>query len=495
MRVHMDAEPRHLTPLAAPSRWAVRVTMDTVFETLVRYEPPDEGPGRGPGSYAPGLAASWRVYAGGREMRLELRDGVTFHDGSRMSAVDVQFSIDSARSARVDAPHLRWMLRDVTSVEIVSARAVRIRLSKPNGYVLRALAALPIVPEHVYRKKLVPRKGPVIGTGPYRLAEWKGGRIILSRYAEYWGEPPAISTIAFIHDPDAASAVTAAKRGEIDIIPELIAAHVGTQLDAPAVVARFTTLRLRPAAMRYLVLGHSSPLDDVRVRQAISLLVDRHSLVAKARGRVARPVTGPVWPGGPGDARAPEPVATDAAQAAALLDEAGWLIEDGVRRKDGERLHVAMLALPGGEENDDRDRIATALTEAGFFVEVRRGSSGVLMNRLETGEFDLALLEWDAMVDVDLAPLVGTRGRLNYGRYADSDTDALLDRLHAAESPAARRPIVAELGAHLARTVPFVALSAPDPRGLMHRRVRGAVVWNGWIALRRLSLAHEDEAE
>src|SRR5690349_697161 len=61
LRIHMDAEPRALNPLVAPSVWARRITMGPVFETLIRYQPPEGGAGSGPGTYSPGLASSWRI--------------------------------------------------------------------------------------------------------------------------------------------------------------------------------------------------------------------------------------------------------------------------------------------------------------------------------------------------------------------------------------------------------------------------------------------------
>jgi peptide/nickel transport system substrate-binding protein len=495
LRIHMDAEPAHLNPLAGPSVWTARVTADTVFETLVRYEPPPDGAGTGAGSFRPGLAASWKVTQGGKLIRLELRDDVTFHDGSRFSSVDAQFSIDMARSPRVDADHLRRQLADVTAVELAGPRGLRIWLSRPNGYVLRALAEVPMLSDSVYRGKLSPQRGPVVGTGPFRLASWKGGRILLERNDAYWGDAPPIETIELVHDGDAAHALTAAKRGEIDIIPELIREHYPDQAEAAAIEASFAPLRLRPPVLRYIALGQRGPpFDDARVREAVARLVDREEIIEREHGGLAHAVGGPIWPGGPGDGRGPGPLAYDPSAAAKLLDAAGWVDRagSGKREKGGQRLQVALLALSRGH-SAERERIVKALRAAGFFVEVRRGSAGVLLNRLEHAEFDVALLEWHAAVDTDLSPLLETGGKLNYGKFSDQRVDDLLDRLRAAATPAARAKLMPQLADLLAQTWPIVPVSAPDPYGLVHRRVRGVRVWNGWIVLRELSLAHEEE--
>ncbi|HEY6178644.1 MAG TPA: hypothetical protein VIX73_29540, partial [Kofleriaceae bacterium] len=83
LRIHVDAEPGRLTPLVAPSVWARRITLGTIFEPLLRYVPPDA---QGPGRYAPRLARSWRVLGSGLEIRIELEPDVTFHDGHALTA-------------------------------------------------------------------------------------------------------------------------------------------------------------------------------------------------------------------------------------------------------------------------------------------------------------------------------------------------------------------------------------------------------------------------
>src|SRR5690606_15637015 len=113
---------------------------------------------------------------------------------------------------------------------------------------------------------------------------------------------------------------------------------------------------------------------DARVRRAVSLLVDRGELVA-ARGGLARPVWGPIWPGGPGDGGAAAPPAkADPAAAAKLLDAAGWRDDDGdgIRERAGIRLRILVLVTDG--DDPARDRVLAALRAGGFGLDVRVGS-------------------------------------------------------------------------------------------------------------------------
>ena len=494
----MDRQPRHLNPMVTPSRWALRAVQDTVFETLVRYRPPPGGAGSGPGRYEPGLARSWSVAPSGREIRVDLEPEVAFHDGRRLTSVDVQFSLDSARSPRIAAPHLRRQLSDVLAVELLGARTLRIRLARPNGYILRALADVPILPAHVYQDKLVTRKGPVVGTGPYRLESWQDDVIRLARHDGYWGRAPGITNIELVYQPDAAVALTAAKRGELDLVPELIPAHYPEQASAPGVVSSFVPLRLRPPDVRYVVMSASKPpLDDPRMRHALALLVDRAALIKEVHDGLARPIAGPIWPGGPGDGPAPAPPAFDPGRAARLMDSAGWRDRDGdgVRERDGARLQLVVLAV---EDSDpplraERDQVLRGFRRAGIRLDLRIGTPAVLRNRLRDGDFDLAFIDWRSGVDSDLAPLMETGGSDNHGRLSNRRIDSALAALRLAWNPSSRAPLMAELARAFATTWPIVPLSAPEPYGLVHRRVRGVVVWNGWISLRDLSLAPSTE--
>lgn len=493
LRVHMRARPDHLNPMIDPSVWTLRVAADTIFETLVRYVAPEGGAGAGPGRYLPGLARSWRVLPGGREIRIDLEPDVTFHDGRRMTSVDVQFSLDAVRDPHIDAGHLREHFTGITSVELISPTALRIRLARPDAYVLRALAQIPILPRHIYEDRL--RRGgdgPSIGTGPYRL-ERQGDRIIhLRRSDDYWGQAPAIPDIEFVYLADAAEALIAAKRGELDIIPALAPVHYPEQASAPGLEATFEPLRLEPPHLRYLAMNTTRPpFDDVRVRHAVALMIDRPAIAQQVHDGLARPVPGPVWPGGPGDGAAPATPAFDPAAAAALMEQAGWIDVDGdgIRERDGQRLRLSILSTGNGDA--ERKRVIDGLDKLGIKVYPRVGNPAVLGNRLRAGDFDLALVEWRGEVDRDLSPLLGTGGDLNHGRFSDRGVDRMLGELATAWEPAQRAPLMRELAEAFADHWPVAPIVAPHPYGLVHRRVRGAAPWNGWLLLRALSLEQD----
>jgi peptide/nickel transport system substrate-binding protein len=466
--------------------------MDTIYEPLVRYRPPAGGAGSGPGHYQPAVLESWTLSPDGREMRLVVGKGQRFHDGRRVTSVDVQYTLDMARSPRGQAGHVRSMLQAITTVELVGPRVVRVRLAKPSGYVLRAFAELPVLSAHVYQGQLRKRGIPVIGSGPYKLAERSDERVVLERWSEYHGDKPAIERVVFVAESDAAVALTAAKQGELDIIPELIEAHFPSQARAPQVVADFEPLRLAPPTLRYAVLNlQREPLDDHRVRRALAHLVDRDTIATKIHRGLALPAPGPVWPGGPADGAAPAAPVYDPKLAADLLDRAGWRADgSGVRRRSGQRLKVDVLV--SDDDSPERDLVLKSLRRVGIAAEVRVGSPAVLQIRMRDGDFDLAFISAAHAVDRDLRPWLQTGGKRNWGGYSSPIADRLLGSMAVRQEPAERSQLAGKLAAQLARDWPIVPLVRPNPYGLVSKRVRGLVPWNGWFSIRDLSLVPED---
>ena len=492
LRIHVDGEPRGLNPLLSPSVWTRRIMMGTVFQTLIRYAPPEGGAGAGPGRYLPGLARSWRIQLQNTELILELDPAARWHDGRPVTSVDVQYSIDIARDPGRKLDHLRPGLTSIESVALITDKSVRVRLRQPDGWVLRALAEVPIVPRTVYDPDLG-GGGRLMGSGPYKVLSNDDGVIHLGRVDTYPGPRPAIPDIELVVEPDAAAALMAAKRGEIDIVPALVPEHWPAQPSAPGLAANFVALELRPPRFRYMLFAAATPpTDDMRVRRGLALLIDRKRLAQEVGHGLTRPVAGPIWPGGPGDGPAPAAPELDPDGAGRLFDEAGWIDSDGdgIREKGGTKLLLEVLVVEreGGKPHPEQGRILDALRRAGIGLDVRAGTEAVLRNRIRDGHFNLAFLEWSGAVDTDLSPLVGTGGAQNFGRFSSKQVDRALAALEQVWEPASRGPLMGELAAALAEDMPLSGIVAAAPQGLVHRRVEGIVAWDGWFDLTALSL-------
>jgi peptide/nickel transport system substrate-binding protein len=265
------------------------------------------------------------------------------------------------------------MLEDIEAIELISPRELRIRLKRPSGWVLRALAEIPILPMHVYDGSLL-AGGALIGTGPWTLASNKAGVVHLTRHDGYWGSKPAIADLEFVYEPDAAVALNKAKRGELDVVPTLIPAHWPEQANAPGIVARFRPLELATPRLRYLAFNaQRALLGDPGVRHALALLVDRRAIAKRVFDGLTRPALWPIWPGGPiSGTEAPVPD-FDPAGAAKLLDAAGWTDtdpKDGIRDHAGKQLRLVMV---GGDKPVAKDASGPPhKLERDYFIEAAR---------------------------------------------------------------------------------------------------------------------------
>jgi peptide/nickel transport system substrate-binding protein len=479
LTIRLEAEPSHLSPFGDPERESNAVLDSTIFETLVTR---DEL-----GNVKPRLAESFRVAVGGSELRFVLRENVRFHDGQPLTATDVKASVDRLRGPSSRNPILRALLADVVSAEVWGPRDFRLVLARPSGWALRALAALPIAPAHVYGGGETAKARQPIGSGPYRLAAWeRGKRIVLERWDGYWGAKPAIPEIAYVVEPDGAQALVMATRGDLDVIPVLPPSYA--KLPNLASAPSLQPLRLRPPRVRFLALNSGRPpFDDVRVREAVSLLVDRRKLSHEVLRDEWEPIAAPAWPGGPLDIDAVPVPPYDPVRAALLLEQAGWTDFDGdrVRSRGPERLHVALLSTAGERDPGERELVAQALRQAGFVVEVRPGDPGYLAGRIKAGDFDVALVEWRGLGDADLCSLFGPA----WGSIRARSLDAACDALAAAPDAAARHAVAASLVRALGTEWPLVPTVAWDPRGVASRRVKNLHPRDGWFDPTKLELA------
>src|SRR5690606_1880842 len=218
---------------------------------------------------------------------------------------------------------------------------------------------------------------------------------------------------------------------ELDLIPALGPVH-RPLMEEPGMVRRFQAATAAAPVFEYLVLlADSPPFNDVRVRRAGSLAIDRTAMAADDGSSLARRIVAPVWPGGPASGPAPAVPPPDLSEAKGLLASAGWLDlnGDGTRERGGHRLQVVTMVSDAAEPT--RERVIAAMRELGFFVDERVGSPAVLLNRMVAGRFDLGFMTWRGPADGDLTALLGTRGRHNLGRASDPEIDRLLEAIRA----------------------------------------------------------------
>lgn len=265
-----------------------------------------------------GLATSWAFNAAGTQLRLNLRKGVKFHDGSAFDAQDVKASLERILDPATKAA-ARANILTITSI-VASGLTVTINLSTPNAPILAALdgANMTMLSSDDIKDGKIGKS--VNGTGPFKFISWEPGQSVkLESNATYWGKAPKLDTVTFRVIPSEASVLSALNAGTVQfavITDPLIAKQVGKNLKM-----------YKTPALSYVVLqlnARKAPLDNLNVRLAIQCAISRAEVVKTAQsgeGTVTGPITSPAYKSDPNARPCPT---VDLARAKKYLAAAGY---------------------------------------------------------------------------------------------------------------------------------------------------------------------------
>ena len=252
-----------------------------IFDGLVRYN-------NETGEIEPSLATSWEQ-VDDYTLRLQLREGVVFHDGSPFTAEDVKFTFD--RGAESTEKAFIWEVFDPAKTKVIDEYTVEIGTYDKFPAMLTYLAnnAMLIVSKHAVEEAGsddVFGRNPV-GTGPYKFIEWVAGdRVVMERNEDYWGEKPYFKTLIHRTIADDTTRAMALTSGEIDIALNLAAAQIEMLEQSPDVEVVPTPSYITQCC----TLNQAyEPLSDVRVRKALNYAVDINTIseIAFMTGTVA----------------------------------------------------------------------------------------------------------------------------------------------------------------------------------------------------------------
>ena len=348
--VGMPIEPPNLDPTTAAPVAIREVTWLNIYEGLVQLDRN--------GEVQPLLADSWEVSEDGLTYTFQLREGVTFHDGTSLEASDVKFSFERARSPESTNAQ-KHIFEPIAEIETLDDHTVIIRLSEPSGNFLYYLAwgdAVIVAPESADSNQMQP-----IGTGPFRFEQWvRGDRIELSAFEDYWNaEAVQLErvTFRFINDPQAQ--VAALRAGDVHAFPNLAAPELFAELTRDE---RFTTIVGNTEGEIVAGLNNKRPpLDDVRVRRALMHAIDRSVLIEGAYSGFGQPIGSHFSPNHPAYVDMTDILPYDPQRARELLAEAGY--------SDGLSLTIKTPQMAYASRS--AELIAAMLAEVGIMLEIR----------------------------------------------------------------------------------------------------------------------------
>ena len=337
LRVGVASLPDGFAPSQNASNVGQRINY-SLFDHFIKraYWEGENGDG---GALVPSIARSWEQLSP-TEWEITLREGVTFHDGTELTAEDIAWNFGEERMLGEDRIVRRGpsYFGTFKEVEATGPYTLRIETHQPDPAFLKRFTtpfAFVVPREHFEEVGLEGFNLDPVGTGPYQLAEFQPGEFVrLEAFDEYWGGEPPVASITFYEIPEFAGRMTALFNGEVDIITNV------TPDQVPVIEGR-EDFDVRPALIdnhRMARINTLRPLmGDKRIRQALAHAIDRELIVDELWAGYSRVPKTMNFPGH-GDLYFPERETLldhDPEKARALLEEAGYDGEEIIFRVTG----------------------------------------------------------------------------------------------------------------------------------------------------------------
>jgi peptide/nickel transport system substrate-binding protein len=396
----------------------------------------------------PGLATSWTPVTE-TTWEFKLRQGVKFHDGSDFDAKDVIFTLNRIPNVpNSPSPFTRYT-KGIADTEVVDSHTIRFTTKAPRPLLPVEMAQVNIMsdgiasdkPEGASTEQINNGEG-TIGTGPYKYVEWvRGDRIVLARNDNYWGDKEPWEKVTFKPLSNNAARVAALLAGQVDMIekpPSTDLANLRSNDDVSVSQGpsnRVIYVHLDSHAEPSVAItdtGGKNPLKDVRVRQALSIAINREAISDRVMEGLGMPAGELLTPGMFGTTPGIKPIAYDPDKAKALLAEAGY--PNGFSTN---------LGTPNDRYINDAQvaqAVAAMWERIGIKVDVQAFTKSVFFKSRNEYKFSTYLAGWGAgtgEMSSPLVALVATRnkdkgmGGTNRGRYSNPEMDAVIEQAMA----------------------------------------------------------------
>ncbi|CAN5855690.1 peptide-binding protein [soil metagenome] len=426
-----DREPDELNPLTYNSNPAYQVT-HLLFRTLARRDSTLS-------NYVPDLARSWELSEDGSTLVLHLRDDVRWHDGEPVTAEDVVFTIERQKDERVASPRISDVAR-VASAVARDSFTVEVRFIRPGPYTVNALFEVMPVPRHLLAEvapdqmRFSPFSRQPVGNGLFRFVSWQAGQsLTVEANAEVPEGRPPLDRVVLRFVPDMNAAMTELLAGQGDLLK--IPSDQRERVQSVRNVELHSAARVRPAWIAWNT--NRAPVDDVRVRRAVLMGIDRQALAEGLFGGVGEPALSPLpprlWEHSP-DVR---PIPFDPEGARRLLAAAGWSDSngDGILDREGRPLRLEVDYISTDQTRQDvLVAIQAMLRRIGVDLVPRPFESTAWVERLRAQQFQGSLWGWGwgpGVVGPNAEVVFHSRSipplGPNFAGYSNPRVDALID--------------------------------------------------------------------
>jgi len=453
-REAFGVSPPMLTPLLSSDVYA-SIMQSRVLEPLAIQDPQTL-------EYRPLIARSWTLHPEDLRIVFNIRRGVTFSDGVACTANDIEFAFNWIMNPKVAAPRTRAYYSRIKSVTAIDDSTLEVVFSDPYFEWFDLAAGLTPLAEHFYGKytpeDFNKHPGLLLGTGPYRLENPEGWRpnspLVLVRNERYWGVPGTFDRVEYKVISNEAQELTAFRNGEIDIFgatPE----QYTSLLDDQAFMADSQSFDLEHLRQGYLYIawnqqrgGKDTIFKDRRVRQAMTMLINRQGICDDIYLGYAWPATGPFHRLGQQADPAIKAWPHDIDRAMDLLKSAGCKRNDRgeLLKPDGSMFEVSLI-YPSGSDIYQRVvfRVKDDLAKAGINLKPDPKEWANLIKAMDTRDFDAITLGWSSGIETDIYQMFHSSqiadNADNYMSYQSAELDAAIEAARSQLDPDKRMPL------------------------------------------------------
>lgn len=458
-----------LNPLVTKNSENIQ-TLKLIYDSLFAVNPDM--------SYTPNLCESYSLSADGLTYSLRLKSGVLFHDGTRLTASDADFSLRLIMEA--EGPY-SVKLSDIKS-HSASGQTLQITLKRPVAN-FPALLDFPVVSERsaASTKKAVEDKAEYVpnGTGLYKVQSYqKNKELFLTKNDAYHrGLTPHIGNILISIVHDRAAAITMLENLRVDLLSSRVV-HPGEYTPKRDVSSiEFVTNQLT-----YLGFHNEAPaLRTAATRRAISMALDRSALVSAHLSGRAAACDIPIHPSSWLYRKDQEVAAFDPQQAKMLLAEDGWTDSNNDGKLDRQvenGTETLELTLLVNQENAQRVKLANQikswLEDIGIWITVSQVPFSTYVDRLNEKRFDMAVCEVDISDNCDLKFLLES-GYNVYG-VANEMLDSLMQQADKTDSAAQVQELYWEMCTLLQQDMPLCGLYFKNASIVFDNSLRGNIL-------------------
>src|SRR5437762_3282557 len=403
----------------------------------------------------PQLATAYEWAADNKALTIKLRPGVTFHDGEKLDAAAVKFSLE--RHKTMAGSNRRGELAPVATVDVVDPMTVRLNLSAPFSPLIAQLADRAGM---IVSPKAAEAEGDKFGAkpvcaGPFRFVERIAqDRIVLERFPNYWNKGEIhFDRVVFLPIPDSTVRLANLRSGQLDFIERLAASDVPQlKSDTRFKIAKITEIGYQGITINVgkSELAQKTALGrDARVREAFELALDRDGIVQVAMDGEADVGNQWVAPTNAFYAKNVPVLKRDVARAKALLKEAGVPNPE-----------VTLMTPTTADAQRIAQVVQAIVKDAGFDVKIQSTEFATSLDLADKGQFDAYVLAWSGRADPDgnIFSFDACKQPLNYAGYCKPEVDEILNRSRSAGDAAERRKAYEQLAATVLKDRPIVYL-------------------------------------